>query len=122
MSDKAWPDGVRQVHREGAGMLTIGLFDLTTTGELLAAAAIGDETAALLVGALLGARKRVTDAPRNKPRLCVYCSRPVKKISRDIVPGVVFPAVPRPKSAIGFLFCLRCAADRAALFTVAVLW
>jgi hypothetical protein len=119
MSDKPWVDGVRRLQAESGGLLRIGIFDLAKIGEVLAAASLGNETAKMLIGALLEERQRILDAPPDRPVLCVACSRPIKKISdTETIYGLLIPSVAQPKTALSFAFCPKCAAaDRPALFT-----
>jgi hypothetical protein len=117
---KTWTDGIRRLHCEAAGVLAIEIFDSQAIAKISAAAALGDEMAAALIGALLDTKKSITNAPRNRPALCISCPRAIRKISWDIVFGLTLPAVRRPGSAIGFAFCPKCAAgDRASLHSKA---
>jgi hypothetical protein len=119
MTDPAWFASIEALHAEASGVLTLGIFYPEDSAELLAAAAMGDELAAGLLGALLESRRRVRDAPRDKPGLCCGCPRPIRKVSPETIFGLVFPAIARPTAAVGFVFCSRCAADRKGLLAKA---
>jgi hypothetical protein len=121
MSDPVWIAGIKRVQAESGGLLHIGIFDLAKIGEVLAAASLGNETAKMLIGALLEERQRIIDAPPDRPVLCVACPRAIKKISdTETVYGLLIPSVAQPKTAVSFTFCPTCAAaGRPALFTKA---
>jgi hypothetical protein len=114
-TDQQWRDDISSVRAEAGGLFDVSIIDAMAAAELLGYAILGDRSAAELLEALRQAMERIRRAPRRYPALCVACPRPVKRIAADTVFGIATPSVPSPSGAIGFVFCSRCSADRAAL-------
>jgi hypothetical protein len=68
-----------------------------------------------LLLAVRQAATRIKQAPQRKPTLCICCPRSIKRLSATTVFGVASAGIANPTAAIGFVFCERCAADRATL-------
>jgi hypothetical protein len=112
---RAWRDGIQAVNDEASGVLDISIIDALAGAELLTNAVLGDREAASLLLAITQAAARIKQAPRRSPSLCICCPRAVKRLSSATVFGVAVPATANPGSAIGFVFCDRCAGDRDTL-------
>jgi hypothetical protein len=112
---RAWRDGIQTVNDEAAGLLDVSIIDAVCGAELVADAMLGSPEAAALLLAVAQAAARIKKAPRQSPALCICCPRPVKRVCATTVFGVATPAVANPGSAIGFVFCDRCAGNRDTL-------
>ncbi len=111
----AWRDGIQIVHDAAGGLLDINIIDAADGREMLAAAALGNFEAAMLMRAVYQAASRINHAPRRSPVLCICCPRSIKRLTPRLVFGVAFPAIAKPSNAIGFAFCERCSEDRNTL-------
>jgi hypothetical protein len=118
-TDETWRDGIDRVGEEAAGVLHVRIIDALAGSELLVRALSGDPEAMVMLRAVDEAEMQVTQAPRKQPALCVACPRAVRRINRGTVFGVLVPVVPFPTTALGFVFCEKCAAAPAALMAKA---
>jgi len=119
MTANEWREGIGQIQGESGGLLDVTIIDKVTGSALLAAAALGDREASALLQAVAQAAKRIQQAPRQAPALCVCCPRPVKRITAGTVFGVAVAASPDPTGAVAFVFCEQCGDDRASLLNKA---
>jgi hypothetical protein len=114
-NDRAWRDGVQEVHDEAAGMLDVNFIDADSGLDMIFDAALGNVEAATLMRAVWQAAARIKEAPRRTPSLCLCCPRAIKRLTPGTVFGVARPAIAKPSRAIAFAFCDRCSADRGNL-------
>jgi hypothetical protein len=115
MNTSEWRVGVQDIHDEAAGLLNVDIVDPLRCFQLLAAAALGDYEASVLIQAVAQAGRAVKKAPPRKPTRCMCCPRVVRRISATTVFGVAYPATGNPSAALGFVFCDGCSSDHGTL-------
>lgn len=112
-----WQAGVRQVHEESGGLVTVAIVTREARLELLAAVVLGDHEASTILRAIADCSKWIAKTPRKRPVLCVCCPRPVLRVTRDTIIGVASPATTAPNRALGFAFCRECGKGTAPELT-----
>jgi hypothetical protein len=105
----AWTEGVREVHREAAGVMQILFFDPEAGARLVLGAALGDAWAAGMLVAIADYAQHIAQAPRHKPMLCLTCPTPIRS-ARGLTFAMTVPAIDGPRHALGSAVCPACAA------------
>lgn len=117
LSDDKWADGIRSVATEAAGLLEVALIDAAYGRELSERRFRGDPEATSLLMAVAATARRVKEAPRRDPAMCICCPRRIRRITCENTFGLAFPSVENPTTAVGFIFCSKCAAEPESLQT-----
>lgn len=105
--NRTWADGIRSVHDEAAGVLTMMVIRQSEAMDLMAEAIQGDVEAARLMTLLAQTSKRIDVARRTKaPMLCVSCPRPL--LDNKFAFVVAGPAGTDAVNHIAVAVCRKC--------------
>lgn len=108
---QSWVDGIRAVHEEAAGVLTLLVIRQAEAVELMADAIRGDVEAARLLTLIAKTSKRIDVAKRTKaPMLCVSCPRPL--LDNKFAFVVAGPAGGDAVNHIAVAVCKKCGRTR----------
>jgi len=110
--NKTWADGIRAVHEEAAGMLTMLVIRQSEALELMTDALQGDAEAARLLTLISKTAKRIDVAKRTRsPMLCVSCPRPILNNQFSFV--VAGPVGGGAVNHIAVAVCTKCGRSTA---------
>lgn len=108
---QAWADGVRAVHQEASGVLSLVVVQPGEVAAVAADAIAGYPEAGRLVKALAQAARGIEAASgTRRPMLCASCPRPLR-LGR-LAFAVVLPACDDPTNLMVLAVCRRCATAR----------
>jgi len=109
---RTWADGIRAVHEEAAGVLTMLVIRQSEALELMTDALQGDAEAARLLTLISKTAKRIDVAKRTRsPMLCVSCPRPLLDTKFAFV--VAGPAGSDAVNHIAVAVCRKCGRSTA---------
>lgn len=123
---KTWADGIRAVHEEAAGVLTLLVIRQSDAIDLMAEAIQGDVEAARLMALIAQTSKRIDVAKRTKsPMLCMSCPRPL--LNNKFAFVVAGPAGCNAVNHVAVAVCRKCGRTREditrkAAFGLKKLW
>ena len=103
-------EGVKAVHRESAGVLSIYTVTHADGLRLIADALRGDAEANGILNLITGAQRQIDEAPKRRPMLCSSCPMPLRGGDHSFV--VAVPATSGPRHGIALAVCLGCGTDR----------
>lgn len=108
---RSWADGVRAVHEEAAGVLTLLVIRQSEAVDLMTEAIQGDAEAARLLTLIAHTSKRIDVARRTRaPMLCVSCPRPL--LDNKFAFVVAGPAGGDAVNHIAVAVCKKCGRTR----------
>ncbi len=109
----ALQEGVRQVHAEAGGALTLQVIQRADLPGLALDALAGSDEAAQLLRQVLDTSAAIEAAPRRRPMLCAQCPRGLRGGQYAVV--VAKPACDAPSTGLALAVCYRCGPDFAAI-------
>ena len=114
---EVWAEGIRRVHAEAAGVVTLSVLQADDMPELLAHALMGDPEATRLAKLVERALQGIEQAPRRRPMLCGSCPRHLRNGRYSIACAI--PHRDDPREAVVMGICRCCASDHAAIVRAA---
>ena len=120
-----WVEGIRQVHDESAGMLSVVIVRQCDAVHLAMDALSGDDKAVALLQQVNDCLQRIGAAPARKPAQCGCCGTNLEAGRFAIV--IASPDTDTPSAGLGLAICRRCgvtagAIKAAALSALKVIW
>lgn len=104
-----WEAGIRSVHAEAAGLMSLHAFRQLDAVPLLARAMCGEVEAMRLSLALCEALGQIHNAPRRRPMLCGSCPRPLRQGNFAVV--IAAPERTDPTNCVTLGICKKCAVE-----------
>jgi hypothetical protein len=115
---QAWAAGIRQVHEESCGLLSLRFVSADHALDLIAASLGGDQEATQLMATVTRVLARIGSMPKRTPALCGCCPRPLRRTGYIVCLAV--PERTDPENCVGFGICARCSSDKTKLDEKAV--
>ena len=110
-------DGVEDVSRQAAGLLSIRAVMMRELPHLIADAMLGDQQAIELVNAVRDTLRSWAAVPAHEAPLCVSCPQPLQPGGYNL--AFAAPECDRPTRMLGLGVCHRCAATPAGVMAKA---
>lgn len=106
-------DGIRQVHVEAGGLLTLQVVQRADMPALIMDALAGSDKAVQLLRLTRDTLASIQVAPRRKPMLCGACPRGLHGGAFSVI--IARPACDDPSAGLALAICNKCGPDYAAI-------
>lgn len=123
---EVWEAGVRAVHDEAAGVLSVEVIRPIEAAELMAEAMSGDVEAGKRLRVIARAAQQISEArSTRRPSLCASCPRALLDNRFSFV--IAVPTCEDPTNALALAVCRKCGTStdqikRKAAFALKQLW
>lgn len=114
----ALAEHLRTIHRDGSGVIELHILQREDMAPLLAAAYLGESTAAQLALAVNDALRNIQNPPGKQPMLCCCCARPLE--GGNFAIGLAMPSCTDATGALAFAVCEQCATTRNEIMSKAM--